>query len=480
MKITLPYDFVPRDYQTNAWNALMQEQFRRGMLVWPRRNGKDLFCWNVTIAKASQRVGTYFYMAPYYNQARNIIWQGADGKGRRFLDYIPKGFIEGKPAKLDMRVTLKNGSQIKLVGSDNIDAIVGTNPIGIVYTEFSLHKRGAWDYLRPVLAENDGWAIFNFTPRGMGNEAYEIYSVAMQMQAKALAAGSPANSWFLEHLSRDDTNIPSLEAIEADRESGMPEALIQQEYYTSFLSGNVGSYYDTQMQMVLSNDQQTDVPYDPRLPVYTFWDLGKRDATAVWFIQFTELTIRIIDYYEQAECSLIDNIKAVKERPYTYEEHWAPHDIKVEEMTNKRSRWDTAADHGIEFMVVPKYPLMEGIETTREVIPRCWFDREKTQPGWNALIHYHKKYDAKGEVYSEIPAKSWANHGADAFRMMAVMIDEIMDFKSAWFTKPVVRRAIDSSRYSDLSGVRHRTDRDFYGSTPSRRRNFIKPKRVPA
>lgn len=459
MKITLPYGFTPRDYQIAAWNAFLDEMFRRGLLVWPRRNGKDLFCWNVTIAKASQRVGTYFYIAPYYNQARNIIWQGADGAGRRFLDYIPKQFIEGKPAKLEMRVTLKNGSQIKLVGSDNVDAIVGTNPIGIVYTEFSLHKRGAWDYLRPVLAENDGWAIFNFTPRGMGNEAFELYRAAQD------------SNWFTQHLTRDDTNVPSLEAIQEDRDSGMPEALIQQEYYTSFLSGNVGSYYDTQMQMLLENGQQCAVPYDPRLPVYTFWDLGKKDATAVWFVQLTEHSIRLIDYYEKTERSLIDNIKAVKSKPYAYEEHWAPHDIKVEEMSNKRSRWDTAAEHGIEFMVVPKYPLMEGIEIVREVLPRCWFNEGSTSNGWNALIHYHKKYDAKGEVYSEVPAKTWANHGADAFRMMAVMVDEIMNYKSQWFTKPVVRKAVNSLKYANpYRGARREYRNNGSSRLPSVRR----------
>lgn len=461
MKVTLPYDFVPRPYQEQAWNTVMHPDFRRGMQVWPRRNGKDLVDWNLIITKAYQRVGTYFYIAPYYNQARNIIWEGSDGKGRKFLDYVPRPCLGGKPAKLDMRIPLKNGSQIKLLGSDNVDAIVGTNPIGIVYTEFSLHKRGAWDYLRPVLAENDGWALFNFTPRGMGNEAYELYSQAIRS----------SSNWFLQHLTRDDTGVPSLEAIDQDRESGMPEALIQQEYYTSFLSGNVGSYYSTQMQMLHAAGRRTSISYEPRLPVYTFWDLGKRDATAVWFIQFTEHEIRVIDYYEQTEKSLIDHIKYVKELPYVYEEHWAPHDIKVEEMSTKKSRWQTAAEHGIVFNVVPKLPLMEGIEIVREVLPRCWFDREATKDGWNALVHYHKKYDAKGEVYSEMPAKTWANHGSDAFRMMATVIDEIMDYKSQWFSKPEVIRSINTGNL--IMPVRCRTSFNGRSSRMPRVRRYV-------
>ena len=234
--ITLPYDFKFRQYQVLPWNACIQEAFRRGILIWPRRNGKDLFSWNLCIAKAMQRVGTYFYMAPYYNQARQIIWEGTDGTGRRFLDYVPPALIGGLyhqgRSKLEMRQKLPNGSQIKLVGSDNIDAIVGTNPVGIVFTEFSLHKRGVWDYLRPILAENGGWALFNGTPRGMGNEFYELYIKALM----------PDSGWFVQHLTRDDTGVPTLEAIEEDIKSGMTKALVKQEYYTNFLAGNVGTY----------------------------------------------------------------------------------------------------------------------------------------------------------------------------------------------------------------------------------------------
>lgn len=453
MNIDLPYDFIPRQYQELSWNVVMQEDFKRGILVWPRRNGKDLHCWNMVIAKAMQRVGLYYYIAPYYNQGRQIIWEGADKNGRRFLDYIPKPII-GSSTKLDMRIKLVNGSQIKLVGSDNIDSIVGTNPIGIIFTEFSLHKRGVWDYLRPILSENGGWALFNGTPRGMANEMYELYVKALR----------PESSWFLQHITRDDTGVPTLEAIQEDRESGMPEALIMQEYYTNFLTGNVGTYYSLEMEMLRSSDRIGKVPYDPRLPVYTFWDLGKRDATAVWFVQFFTHEIRIIDYYEDIEKSLIHHIKHIKELPYSYEAHYAPHDIKVEEMSTKISRWETALEHGIEFEVVEKLPLMEGIDAVREVLARCWFNKATTQLGRRALEHYHKSYDAKGEVFSDTPAKSWANHGSDAFRMLAVVADSIIETREWGTNKPRVIRAV--GRKPIRGDTRHTLDinKELYGN----------------
>jgi hypothetical protein len=221
--INLPYKFKPRKYQEPLWDAILDPKFKRGVAVIPRRNGKDLVCWNACIAKAMQRKGLYFYMAPYYNQVRQIIWEGSDGAGRKFLDYIPRELIKTK-TKLDMRIELVNGSQIKLNGSDNIDSIMGTNPVGVVFTEFSLHKPESWDYIRPILAENGGWAIFNGTPRGL-NHLYKLFEDARR---------DP--SWFCQYLTRDDTEIPTLEAIEQDRRSGMPDSLIQQEYYCSWVS----------------------------------------------------------------------------------------------------------------------------------------------------------------------------------------------------------------------------------------------------
>lgn len=200
---------------------MVRDGVKRAVTVWPRRNGKDIMAINVLIALAMQRVGTYYYIGPYYKQIREIIWQGIDGTGHRFLDYIPKELIKSKQDQ-EMRLFLINGSVIKLCGSDNVDAIVGSNPIGIIFTEFSLHRPEAWHYLRPILAENDGWALFNGTPRGL-NHYYQMCEAAK---------GDP--EWFYQYLTRDDTGIPSMEAITKERRAGMPESLIQQEFYCSW------------------------------------------------------------------------------------------------------------------------------------------------------------------------------------------------------------------------------------------------------
>jgi phage terminase large subunit len=386
MEYNLPYKFTPRSYQVEPWNAIMHENFMRGVMVVPRRNGKDLTCWNALVCKAFQKVGLYYYMAPYYNQVRQIIWEGFDKSGRRFLDYIPVDLITAK-TKLDMRIDLVNGSQIKLQGSDNIDRIVGTNPRGVVFTEFSLHKPGAWDYLRPVLAENGGWAIFNGTPRGM-NHLFELYQKA-----------NAASDWYSQYLTRDDTGIPTLDAIEEDRKSGMPDALIQQEYYCSWMAGSVGSYYGQQMEELRKRGQIANIPREDSLKTYTFWDLGVADTMAIWFVQFFLKEIRVIDYYANEGEGMVHYIKMLTEKPYVYEEHFAPHDINVRELTTGVSRRQRIfQEHGLHFNVLPKWAVVDGIEATREILPRCWFDSNRCNEGILALTHYRKRYDEKRRV----------------------------------------------------------------------------------
>ncbi len=427
-EITLPYNFTPREYQINTLTAMLNPALKRGVTVIPRRNGKDLTMWQGLICNAFKRVGLYYYLAPYYNQVRQIIWEGFTKGGRRFLDYIPPQLIKSK-TKLDMRIDLINGSQIKLQGSDQIDRIVGTNPIYCVFTEYSLHKPGAWEYLRPVLAENGGEAWFNGTPRGM-NHFYDLYKQA-QTNPK----------WFVEYYTRDDTGVPTLEAIEEDRQSGMPEELIKQEYYCSFMAGSVGSYYSMYMDRAREDNRITHVPYDARLPVYTAWDLGIGDSNAIWFFQLFRDEIRLIDYYENDGEGLPHYIKVLKEKPYVYEEHIAPHDIGVREYTTGVTRLETAAELGIEFTVAPKLSFAEGKEAVRNVLSRCWFDSHKCDQGIQALTHHRKAKNEKTGAFSLTAVHDWSSHGADAFRYLAVMVNDI-EPAAGGYTKPRVIRTI--------------------------------------
>ena len=154
----------------------MDAGFKRAVIVWHRRSGKDKTVLQVLIKEMWKRVGTYFYIFPTYNQGRKVLWDGIDKNGMAFLDHFPPEIVSAKNES-EMRIELSNGSAFQIVGCDSIDNIVGTNPVGVVFSEYSVGKAEAWDYIRPILAENDGWAIFDFTPRGM-NHGWKILQQA--------------------------------------------------------------------------------------------------------------------------------------------------------------------------------------------------------------------------------------------------------------------------------------------------------------
>ena len=158
-EITIPYNYTPRPYQENLFDCIANG-FRRAVAVWCRRSGKDKTLINLIIKEAMKRVGVYYYFFPTYNQGRKVMWDGIDRDGFKYMDHIPPELRDGDPNKAEMKQRLINGSLFQIIGTDNIDAIMGTNPVGCVFSEYALQNPAAWDLIRPILAENGGWAVF--------------------------------------------------------------------------------------------------------------------------------------------------------------------------------------------------------------------------------------------------------------------------------------------------------------------------------
>lgn len=226
-KVTLPYRYSPRKYQLNflrAWDSGIKRLF----WVCHRRAGKDKTVIANLPKRMMERVGMYYYMLPTYSQAKKIVWLGADRDGMKFLDHFPKEIIKNVNQS-EMIIELVNGSMLQLVGADNIDRIVGTNPVGIVFSEYSIMKPEVWDFIYPILNENGGWAVFVMTPRGT-NHAYDLMNKVKDDK-----------NWFVEVLSIDDTNALTKEQLDSARNE-LPHDVFMQEYYVKFLDSGLGFF----------------------------------------------------------------------------------------------------------------------------------------------------------------------------------------------------------------------------------------------
>lgn len=365
---------------------------------------------NLVAREMWENVGNYYYTFPTYSQGKKALWEGRGKDGVRYLDYFPKELLDGKPNDSDMKIRYKNGSLFQIIGVEDVDKIVGTNPRGIVFSEYSLQNPKAWDYMRPILAENKGWAIFNFTPRGK-NHGYKLYEMAI---------GNP--KWWVSKLTIDDTNSLTPEDIEEERRSGMSEDMIQQEYYCSFISAIIGSIYWKEVNDAEQNSQITDVPYDPKMLVHTVWDLGKNDTNCIGFYQSNGITVRKIDYLSGNGKGLPDWIKLVKEKPYNFGKHFAPHDIEVSDysLTGQQSRWEVAKGLGIEFQIVPRLSIQDGIDAGKRLFKKLYIDKTKCADFLEAIPQYTREYDEENKIFKDTPLHDWTSHFADEHRYAAL------------------------------------------------------------
>jgi len=413
-QILLPYKFEPRHYQANCLNAI-EDGYRRGMFVWHRRAGKDKALLNVMIREMFSRVGNYYYYFPSMALGRKAVWDDIDSSGFSTIDHFPKAFIAKKNDN-EMKITLKNGSTFQICGTDRLD-VVGPGPCGVVMSEYAKCNPRAYILLMPILRENRGWFFANTTPRGK-NHAWDMKLMAEDNE-----------EWLYEELTVDDTGMVSEEDIEKERQSGMSEEMIQQEYYVSFEYGLEGSYFTQLMKAAKSEGRVGHIPHNISLGVETGWDIGL-DATCIWFYQRNGIYTDFIDYYEMSNTGISHYITEINKKAiqngYNYIRHFAPHDIKNRTWADAQTstRINMASNLGIDFEYIPRILNKDdSIQAASNLISVARFDKVKCKDGINSLQNYQREWNEKYRVYSHLPQHNWASHGSDAFQTCAMACD---------------------------------------------------------
>jgi phage terminase large subunit len=418
-RIRLPADgWRARPYQAPVWRYF-KNGGSRAACVWHRRAGKDEFCLHLAAVKAHQRPATYWHMLPEAAQARKAIWEAVNPHtGRRRIDEAFPRAVRETTRENEMLIRFRCGSTWQVVGSDNFNSLIGSPPAGVVFSEYALADPSAWNFIRPILAENGGWASFIYTPRGP-NHGQDLY---------LYAKSDPA--WFAELLTVDDTGAIAPDVLAQEKRELIAqhgehgEALFRQEYYCSFTAAIIGAYYGREMDAAETAGRIVANVYDPGLAVHTAWDLGLSDHTAIWFYQQSGFDIRLVDYYAASGFGLDHYAKVLQGRGYAYGRHLWPHDGARGELGTGKTLRETAAGLGLTMSIVKKLPVEDGINAVRRILPRCWVDRNKCAEGIKALRQYRREWDDARKVFYERPLHDWASHPADAFRTLAVGLQE--------------------------------------------------------
>lgn len=409
----------------------------RANAIWHRRAGKDDVAMHWACKAAHKRKGNYWHMLPQAEQARKAIWDAINPHtGIRRIDEAFPLPLRKRTLNNEMKIELKCGSFWQVVGSDNFNALVGSPPVGIVFSEWALADPHAWAYMRPILRENGGWAIFITTPRGK-NHGWKLLQAAIK-----------AKGWFHQVLPATETGVFTAAELEEERlelieEYGeeMGQNLYEQEYLCSFEAAIMGAIYARQMRKADQEGRITSVRHDPTLEVHTAWDLGYGDATAIWWFQIVRNEIHVIDYHQNTgkdarfyasqlagrEMELRDKrvirgetvIGAAHRERYRYGQHYGPHDTAAKTLAaGGRSFGDQMHDFGYSMNVIPATNQADQINAARKTLEVCWFDAELTEKGRDGLTSYHYAWDDKKKMLADEPYHDWSSHPSDAFEII--------------------------------------------------------------
>ena len=409
-EIVIPYK--PREHQLKVHELLEGKRF--AVVVAHRRFGKTVAALNHLIREAvlnKNEAPRYAYIAPTYGQAKRVAW-----------DYLVKYTepLGGTNNISELRVDFW-GRRIQLYGSDNPDSLRGQYFDGIIIDEVGDQNPKIWtDICRPALVDRQGWCLFIGTPKGH-NHFKELRDRAEK-----------EDGWGLLEFKASETGVvDDTELKQAKNEMG--EDKYRQEFECSFDAAVEGSYFGQMLNELEEKKHMQEIPREELSRTFTAWDLGMGDSTSIWVAQLVGTEVRLLDYYENHGVGLDHYVKWIKDNDYSKAEHILPHDVRVRELGTGKSRLEMLEDSGLEVKIAPRMGLDDGIQAVRRLLPRCWFNVPKVQNGLNCLRNYRRDYDEKRKIFFERPLHDWSSHGSDAFRYLALGLDE---GNSAW-GKPI-------------------------------------------
>lgn len=437
---TAQVPFIPfRPYQIEAAYELFYKKVLRLLLERPRRSGKEFESWNFIVQGAIESPGLYIMVYPTNVRARAVLWDGAillpDGLSLKFLQMIPKRLVD-RINNQEMKVKLVNGSVIWVVGSDiDPDKLRGTNPRGIVYAEFAFQDPRVFHVMLPPLRQNGGWLLGQSTFDGM-NHFYQLIKKNQDNPLWYCRVDSITNL-----IDEEGNRYITDEMIEEDRQAGMPEYLIQQEYYGVVEINQETKYFAHALNMVYQDERIIAELMIPERNVYAGWDIGINDCTAIVLFQVKRVQnfykVLVIGYIENNNRDLEFYVMEVRRFCARYnlpfKDHFFPHDGQKRDFNTGKNTLDFIQNMGETAFIVPRPTSKENaIQSMRSRLYHTAFNEENTKRLIDCLSNYSKEFDDKMGTYKSRPVHNWASHGVDAYQTVTLALDADMIVEGAY------------------------------------------------
>lgn len=318
-----------------------------------------------------------------------------------------------------------NGTEFLFEGiRRNVDSIKSMEGIDICWVEEAEKVTDdSWSVLIPTIRKpgSEIWVTFN--PSDDHDPAWQRFVVHPPPDCVTVEINWSDNPWITPELIAEKDH---LKATNYEKYLHVWEG--------KFLRFKDGSIYKDQLLQAEDQGRITSVPIEPTVPLFCVFDLGMNDATAIWFIQVVGLEVRVVGYYEASGESLNHYASEIDRRAREWGvrvgELVLPHDARVRELGTGKSRLEVLTSLGFSCRVAPNIPLADGIEATKQLLKRCWFDAARCKDGLHCLRNYEREYNDDRRVYYDRPLHNWASHAADALRYWAVSESQVSN--SQW------------------------------------------------
>jgi len=334
----------------------------------------------------------------------------------------------------DNSIKAKNGSEFIFLGTKhNPEEIKSTEGVDICWIEEGHNlTEASWDIIDPTIRKEGSEIWVTFNTRFKFDHIYQLF----------VANLPPPGSWVQKVNYEDNPYFD---------QTTMPEQMdhmriVDYEKYLYVWKGELktlaqGAIFGTQILKAKAEGRLCNIPVVNGSSVYTFWDLGRNDHTAIFFMQQIGKEYRFIDYYE---CRLEDiehyarvvlgqatdkemikyNISQAQQdrrNSFIYAEHYMPHDVEAQALGMKLSRKQQFNDANIKpIRVVPRIGKKEdAISMARQIFAEVWIDEKHCERGIECLSNYRYEYNDDKDTHNQSPHHDWSSNGADAFMQFA-------------------------------------------------------------
>jgi len=420
--VNVPLNFHPRRYQAAALAAL-DNGIKLAIWCWARRGGKDFTAFGYAVKKMVEKPMNVVLVFPTKEQGKNSFWENVENDGFKTIEHIPAALIARKDNS-NMRITLKNGSTFQIMGATDPDALRGANAKLYIFSEFVDIDSAAYEVVVPVVEVNGGQIIIQSTPKidGISGGTFKM----MFDDAKKEMAINPDNPREYASLVTAKEYL-SDEALERLRQKAIRkygnDFFFLQEFMCDWGQASSTSYYGSALQNLLDRGHIGMFPYNKAYPVFTAWDLGIADSTAITFFQYYGKKVYIIDYYETHDIGNEPIVKFVQSKPYNYMWHFLPHDGSVRD-SDATARINKIHDYGlVNSSLLTREPVEDGIKRVVDNLPNTFMDAIRTEEQRRKLTLYKRKFNTYTGDYMG-PEHKTESHAADSIRYVYVAIEQ--------------------------------------------------------